>query len=235
MKRDEIVKRAYELKGKHRTAVGCAGSHDWCAHFVSNVLNDVGIKGVYDTFCTPLKNKMSQSPEWDEPETFPIAGDIIFFDWDRIKEERPLDHVGIVVAFSGTTVTYIDGNGGGSQYVAMHTINVNSPAVQYWMRYIGDDNNAKPTEHKSADTTPQTPTTSDKTFTHTLRQLKVGCSGSDVKTLQQLLFSKGYAVGGDDGEFGPKTERGVKDYQKNNKLDVDGIVGPQTFKKLWGY
>ena len=31
-----------------------------------------------------------------------------------------------------------------------------------------------------------------------------------------------------DGDFGPNTDRRVKQYQKANNLVVDGIVGPQT-------
>lgn len=79
------------------------------------------------------------------------------------------------------------------------------------------------------------PVATEKVFTKSLRQLKRSMTGNDVKTLQQLLFAKGYACGADDGDFGPKTEASVKDFQKNNKLDVDGIVGEQTFTKLWGY
>ncbi|MDD6082236.1 MAG: N-acetylmuramoyl-L-alanine amidase [Oscillospiraceae bacterium] len=74
-----------------------------------------------------------------------------------------------------------------------------------------------------------------KTFEHTLRTLRNGMSGKDVKTLQQLLFAKGYACGADDGDFGPKTERSVMDFQKACNISVDGIVGHDTFKNLWGY
>lgn len=74
-----------------------------------------------------------------------------------------------------------------------------------------------------------------KTFEHTIRTLRNGMSGKDVKTLQQLLFAKGYACGADDGDFGPKTERSVRDFQKACNISVDGIVGHDTFKNLWGY
>jgi peptidoglycan hydrolase-like protein with peptidoglycan-binding domain len=41
-----------------------------------------------------------------------------------------------------------------------------------------------------------------------------------------------YKAGTPDGVFGPKTELAVKNFQKDNRLFVDGIVGPRTWLKL---
>lgn len=73
------------------------------------------------------------------------------------------------------------------------------------------------------------------TFTTEIRTLKKGMHGNDVKSLQQLLFSKGYSVGsyGDDGEFGTATETAVRNFQHDHGLDTDGIVGAMTFGTLW--
>lgn len=49
--------------------------------------------------------------------------------------------------------------------------------------------------------------------------------------LQQLLVKNGYPVV-TDGFFGPKTEQAVIKFQKQNKIAVDGIVGPQTWNLL---
>lgn len=62
-------------------------------------------------------------------------------------------------------------------------------------------------------------------------QVKYGSSGNDVKTLQELLNSNGYSLD-IDGNFGPKTVAAVKDYQQKNNLDVDGIVGDNTWGTL---
>jgi peptidoglycan hydrolase-like protein with peptidoglycan-binding domain len=35
-----------------------------------------------------------------------------------------------------------------------------------------------------------------------------------------------------DGQFGPITERSVRQFQKQNGLLVDGIVGPVTWGRL---
>lgn len=56
--------------------------------------------------------------------------------------------------------------------------------------------------------------------------LKRGSKGTTVKILQQVLKLNV------DGIFGPATELAVKQFQKDNNLVVDGIVGNNTWKKL---
>jgi len=56
--------------------------------------------------------------------------------------------------------------------------------------------------------------------------------GEDVRELQNKLASLGYDVGPIDGIFGRRTESAVIQFQKNNGLKVDGIVGPQTYDML---
>ena len=60
--------------------------------------------------------------------------------------------------------------------------------------------------------------------------LRIGDSGSDVEDLQRMLphFS-----GEVDGDFGSITERNVMAYQFSRGLEVDGIVGPQTWQALY--
>ena len=66
------------------------------------------------------------------------------------------------------------------------------------------------------------------------RELKHGCEGGDVKTLQEMLLALGYDIGkyGTDGDFGDCTELAVKRFQKDMRIDADGIVGPVTLSKL---
>ena len=56
--------------------------------------------------------------------------------------------------------------------------------------------------------------------------LKRGLAGEPVKRLQQKLGIEA------DGEFGPKTEEALKAYQREHKLAVDGIAGPDTFVQM---
>ena len=57
--------------------------------------------------------------------------------------------------------------------------------------------------------------------------LKLGSKGEDVKHLQTLL-----GLDPADGDFGPKTEKAVKEYQQSHGLTVDGIVGNKTMEML---
>ena len=63
----------------------------------------------------------------------------------------------------------------------------------------------------------------------TLRQ---GMVHSDVKELQNLLQSKGLYRSTIDGIYGPLTADAVRQFQRQAKIQVDGIAGPQTFKAL---
>lgn len=56
--------------------------------------------------------------------------------------------------------------------------------------------------------------------------LKLGSRSNEVKALQEKLNLKA------DGIFGPITEEAVKDFQRSNGLEVDGIVGVNTLSKL---
>lgn len=230
-KREEIVSVAESKVGLNRNEVGCGGDGAWCAMFVSGVLVIVGIgEGVTSDSCTLMQRYMSESDKWSEPDDWPIPGDIIFFDWDNKKEERPLDHVGICVGFNNNTlqITYVNGNGDSSYYVTEEEINVNAKGkdghnlVAYWMRYVGDEES-------------EVPEYEDKEVELKIRQLRKGLTGGDVKSLQRLLFADGYSVGksGDDGDFGNDTEKAVINYQKDHELDPDGIAGEKTLTALW--
>ena len=56
--------------------------------------------------------------------------------------------------------------------------------------------------------------------------LKVGSTGDLVKQLQTKLGV------GNDGTFGPGTEKALKAWQQANGLTADGIAGPATLAKL---
>ena len=65
------------------------------------------------------------------------------------------------------------------------------------------------------------------------RTLKLGSSGTDVKTLQQKLKDLGYFSGATTTQFGSITMNAVKAFQKAKKLTADGIVGRVTFNALF--
>ena len=59
--------------------------------------------------------------------------------------------------------------------------------------------------------------------------LRRGLAGEPVKRLQIRLGVEA------DGEFGPATEKALKDYQQKNGLNPDGIAGPETFWQMGLY
>jgi peptidoglycan hydrolase-like protein with peptidoglycan-binding domain len=58
--------------------------------------------------------------------------------------------------------------------------------------------------------------------------LRSGSTGNKVKELQTNLKKLGYDCGNIDGIFGSKTVAAVKEFQKDQKLVIDGIVGAGT-------
>ena len=62
--------------------------------------------------------------------------------------------------------------------------------------------------------------------------LWTGARGTAVKVLQSKLKELCYDPGIIDGIFGPSTAAAVTALQKDRKLFVDGIAGPQTLNAL---
>jgi g-D-glutamyl-meso-diaminopimelate peptidase len=65
-----------------------------------------------------------------------------------------------------------------------------------------------------------------------MQLLTLGAAGSAVDLLQTALRRGGYLPDAPDGLFGPRTRRGVADFQRNRGLDADGLVGPRTWDAL---
>ena len=59
-----------------------------------------------------------------------------------------------------------------------------------------------------------------------------GCSGEEVRVLQQALIDLGYFEGTADGTFGDQTEAAVRAFQSANGLKADGLAGTKTRLKL---
>lgn len=203
------------------TDLGCKCVHT-CAEFVSIVLAACGYGDVTSVSCTEMQKKMSVSPDWSEPEDWMTEGDVIFFDWDHKAEDKPLDHVGIVLGVDGNTVTYINANGNDHEHVTIQTIDKNAASIAYWMRPLNkSESNSDASE--------------DKIVVIELRQIKRGMSGKDVEAMQAILIAKGYSCGtyGSDGDFGENTEKAVRNFQTDRKISADGIVGEKTWAELF--
>jgi g-D-glutamyl-meso-diaminopimelate peptidase len=62
-----------------------------------------------------------------------------------------------------------------------------------------------------------------------METLTIGSRGPNVKLIQSLLARIGYNSGPVDGIFGSQTRQAVIEFQRNNGLVPDGIVGPATW------
>lgn len=64
--------------------------------------------------------------------------------------------------------------------------------------------------------------------------IRRGSKGEDVKYVQTILYNLGYNLGsyGIDGDYGKATEAAVKEFQRDHKLNPDGVVGPLTYEAL---
>lgn len=84
------------------------------------------------------------------------------------------------------------------------------------------------TDEQQAGTTANTPQTPPAAPLPILRK---GDKGQHVRTLQLALIREGFTIKA-DGDFGSNTELAVKGYQAAVGLKVDGVAGPNTYRKL---
>ena len=96
---------------------------EWCACFVSWCANECGYidTGVIPKFslCSDGANWFKDRGQWADNSHEPVAGTIIFFDWEVDGET---DHVGIVQKCENGTVYTVEGNSGDSCRTKTYTV-----------------------------------------------------------------------------------------------------------------
>lgn len=166
----------------------------------------------------------------------PQPGDIIFYG-PTGKEE----HQGIVESINGSAVFTIEGNW--SDKVSRRQLSIRDPTISgygrpRWYLAVSDDQSEDPPV-SDPDTTPA-PAPGRRSYTITLREIRLGDISVEVERLQALLICRGYDCGGTkirgreipDGEFGAATLAAVRDVQLAANIEVDGIVGQKTMLAL---
>ena len=225
--KNKIISLAIEQLGNDYTTyckdMGYNYRIEWCACFISWLATKLDITNIIpvDMSCNSQISKFKNMGVWHTDRNFQ-SGDIIYYDWDRLGDSRPADHVGIVEKVSGNTLTVIEGNNGNfpNDRVRRREINSASSLIFGYAR----PEYPSVTFRKS----------SDNTINVFLPTLRKGDSGNSVKILQAFLIAYEYSTGtsGIDGEFGFDTESAVKQFQKNSGISVDGIVGENTWSEL---
>ena len=109
----------------------------WCAAFVSAVSIQCGLRDIMPTemSCHQMILLYKQLGRWIENDAYvPSPGDVIMYDWDDGRNYASTDntgtpdHVGIVTACDGKTISVIEGNV--NSKVAMRTLAVNGRYIR---------------------------------------------------------------------------------------------------------
>mgnify|MGYP004664705049 CR=1 FL=1 len=193
----------------------------WCCIFIWWLFNECGASNLFyggnkTASCTTLMNYYKSKGQFSST---PKKGSLVFFQFDT---DAYADHVGIVIDVnSDGTITTIEGNTG-------TTSNANGGCVMQRTR-----NKSVVMGYAYPYGNISTSTTGGKCEVK-LNTLQKGSKCKSVKALQILLIGNGYSCGsyGADGDFGNATVAAVKQFQKDNSLSVDGIVGTNTWTKL---
>lgn len=144
-------------------------------------------------------------------------GDVVFFDWSGTDSRGAIDHVGVVLKNLGDgRLTTIEGNTSDAVKIRVRSHSVIAGFGQ-------------PAYSVSA------PKPIGKAWPYGKKLMRRGWQNSaGVRKVQVRINDLGYRpkliV---DGDFGAKTEAGVRWFQKRSKIGVDGIVGPVTWRKLF--
>lgn len=151
----------------------------------------------------------------------PKRGDLVIF--------GDCDHIGIVEKVANSKIYTIEGNtsndnilvtNGGA--VAKKSYNLNSGYIKGYCRPRYKDESGSNSGNNNS---------SNETVYPLIQK---GSEGKYVRIAQEKLLNKGYKLPkwGADGNFGEETEKAVKELQRDAKIEVDGIVGKDTWKVL---
>lgn len=125
---------------------------EWCATYVTAVGIQAGLHDIIlgECSCSRMIELYRAKGLWQERDDYrPEVGDIIMYYWKDGKDyattdcTKPPNHVGIVAARDGNTITVIEGNKG--EAVAYRTVQVNG---RYIRGYCRPDYVSKATEEE---------------------------------------------------------------------------------------
>ena len=209
----------------------------WCATFISFLAIKCGCTDIIPVECGCERqiNLFKSLGEWIEDDIYtPSEGDIIYYDWQDSgvgDNTGWSDHVGIVESCDGRTITVIEGNK--SEAVGRRVIGVNARYIRGFgvPKYSETQKAVVPPIAKEDNNTAQYTTREETKVEVTLTMLRKGSKGPEVKSLQALLNSRG-AFLAVDGDCGKNTDAAVRTYQRSKGLEVDGIVGRNTWTSI---
>jgi hypothetical protein len=201
----------------------------WCAIFVSYCFYRARMTLPYEiqsnrkgfAYCPYGVNYFRSKGKLDKT---PKVGDIVFFDW---QQDGVSDHVGIVekvlsnerfISIEGNTSYRNDSNGGQVMRRQRHVSTILGfahPDYDGVSLNLSLDNPSWPGYYI--------------TLTSPVQR------GPDIQEWQEQMISIGYDLGpaGADGVFGEKSSQALEKFQKDKRLEVDGVIGPISWDETW--
>ena len=235
--------------GRKQSVAWCDVFVDWCfvqaygeADALKLTCQPTKAESNYGAGCKYSRNYYKNKGQLhDTPE----VGDQIFF---YSSDKSSIAHTGLVYKVDSTYVYTVEGNtsgdsgvvaNGGGVFKKKYKLNY-SRFAGFGRPAYGDgynssvDGSVEKDEETTAEEnkTAQNVNTVGKSVSITLNTLRKGNEGNQVKTLQRLLNALGYACGEVDGIFGHRTDGAVNVYQADKGLEVDGVVGRNTWSAL---
>lgn len=116
-------------------------SDNWCAAFVSSIFWNCGCKNFpYECSVGRMVNKAITMHLWQENDGYtPNIGDCIVYDWNDTGIGDCTgwpDHIGIVTAINGPTITVTEGNKSGK--VGIRNVHINGRYIRGYITPIFD-------------------------------------------------------------------------------------------------
>lgn len=159
----------------------------------------------------------------------PMPGDQVFFNVDG-----GINHTGLVVEVTADSIATVEGNSG--DMVQKHSYPKTSARIAGYghPKYDSDDEATAPSAPVETPVPAKTPAKA-QAVTVSLSTLKLGSTGTQVMTIQRILYSSGIDPEIEiDGDFGLITKAGVVAMQKRlfpeDKSEWDGVVGAKTWQ-----
>ncbi|EGO7986412.1 CHAP domain-containing protein [Enterococcus faecalis] len=121
---NELSEGIHEGGEKYWRWYGFNSRVEWCATFVSYVVEKANVKMERFAYCPTGINNFKANNQWQDRGVEPKSGAIVFFDWDG---DGVSDHVGIVEKFENNTVHTIEGNSG--DIIAKRNYEMNTPYI----------------------------------------------------------------------------------------------------------
>lgn len=197
-------------------------SDPWCAAFVSAVgaEADAGDVILPECSCPEMLQKYSAAGRTAPRGAEVQVGDIVVYG------DREASHVGIITGVYGENLRTVEGNLGDA--VSERSIWRGDGRIMCFC--LPDYGEPDPNRGHA----PEEPSGS-RFSPRTMRYLIQGDRGEDVRSMQALLMLRGFLVGADgaDGDFGRCTASALRDFQRAQRIEADGVLGAESLERLW--